>query len=119
MSESSKTAVKKQTEGRVPPEPQPELHLLEDIDALSSQAHDLRGTLQEITKIITRRMGTDVCSLYLLDSKGERLTLWATTGLDRTAVGKVSLDKHEGLTGLVIETREPVVAPRCHDARTE
>ena len=115
MSESSKTAVQRQTEGRVRPEPQsaqpPGLHLLEDIDALSSHAHDLRGTLQEITEIITQRMGTDVCSLYLLDSKGERLTLWATTGLDQTAVGKVSLDKHEGLTGLVIETREPVVAP--------
>ena len=115
MSESSKTAVQKQTEGRGRPEPRsaqpPGLHLLEDIDALSSHAHDLRGTLQEITQIIAQRMGTDVCSLYLLDSKGERLTLWATTGLDQTAVGKVSLDKHEGLTGLVIETQEPVVAP--------
>ena len=87
------------------------MHLLEDIDALFSRSHDLQATLQEITKIITRRMGTDVCSLYLLDTKGERLTLWATTGLDRTAVGKVSLDKHEGLTGLVIETREAVVVP--------
>ena len=87
------------------------MHLLEDIDALFSRSHDLQATLQEITKIITQRMGTDVCSLYLLDTKGERLTLWATTGLDRTAVGKVSLDKHEGLTGLVIETREAVVVP--------
>ena len=70
---------------------QPGQHLLEDIDALFSHAHDLQGTLQEITKIITQRMGTDVCSLYLLDSKEERLTLWATTGLDQTAIGKVSL----------------------------
>ena len=115
MNGSPKTAAKKRTEGPVRPEPgsaqQHSMHLLEDIDALFSRSHDLQATLQEITKIITRRMGTDVCSLYLLDTKGERLTLWATTGLDRTAVGKVSLDKHEGLTGLVIETREAVVVP--------
>ena len=115
MNGSPKTAAKKRTEGPVRPEPgsaqQHSMHLLEDIDALFSRSHDLQATLQEITKIITQRMGTDVCSLYLLDTKGERLTLWATTGLDRTAVGKVSLDKHEGLTGLVIETREAVVVP--------
>ncbi len=115
MNGSPKTAAKKRTEGPVRPEPQSaqqhSMHLLEDIDALFSRSHDLQATLQEITKIITQRMGTDVCSLYLLDTKGERLTLWATTGLDRTAVGKVSLDKHEGLTGLVIETREAVVVP--------
>ena len=115
MNGSPKTAAKKRTEGPVRPEPgsaqQHSMHLLEDIDALFSRSHDLQATLQEITKIITQRMGTDVCSLYLLDTKGERLTLWATTGLDRTAVGKVSLDKHEGLTGLVIETREAVIVP--------
>ena len=115
MDGSPKTAAKKRTKASARPEPRPEqqhgLRLLEDIDALLSSSHDLQDTLQEITKIITQRMGTDVCSLYLLDTRGERLTLRATTGLDRTAVGKVSMDKHEGLTGLVIETREPVVVP--------
>ena len=115
MNSSSKTAVKKRTELPVRPEPrsaqQQSKHLLKDIDALFSRSHDLQDTLQEITKIITRRMGTDVCSLYLLDTKGERLTLWATTGLDRAAIGNISLDKHEGLTGLVVETGEAVVVP--------
>lgn len=115
MNSPSKTVAERQTEPPTRPEPrsaqQHQQHLLEDIDALFSHSHDLQNTLQDITKIITERMGTDVCSLYLLDTKGARLTLWATTGLDRTAIGKVSLDKHEGLTGLVMETGEAVVVP--------
>ena len=85
--------------------------LFQDLDALFARSQDLRNTLQESTRIIAQRMGADVCSLYLLDAREERLTLWATTGLDRAAVGKVSMDKHEGLAGLVIETGEPVVVP--------
>ncbi len=84
------------------------LRLLEDIGALISHSHDLQGTLEEITKIIAERIGTDVCSLYLFDPKDRRLTLWATTGLERSAVGKVSMGVEEGLSGLVIEKMEPV-----------
>jgi phosphotransferase system enzyme I (PtsP) len=82
--------------------------LLEDIGSLVSRSHDLQETLEEITQTIAERMGADVCSLYLFDQKDKRLTLWATTGLDRTAVGKVSMNVAEGLTGLVIEKMESV-----------
>jgi len=84
------------------------LRLLEDIGTLIARSHDLRETLEEITQTIAERMGTEVCSLYLYDSKERRLTLWATTGLDRTAVGSVSMSIDEGLSGLVIEKMEPV-----------
>jgi phosphotransferase system enzyme I (PtsP) len=83
--------------------------LLEDIGTLVSRSHDLQETLEEITKTVAERMGTEVCSLYMLDPKEKRLTLWATTGLDRSAVGKVSMNIDEGLCGLVIERMEPVV----------
>ncbi len=93
--------------------PQPKrgrgLRLLEDIGSLLSRSHDLQETLENITQTVAERMGTDVCSLYLFDPKDKRLTLWATTGLDRAAVGKVSMNVDEGLTGLVIERMEPVV----------
>ncbi len=84
------------------------LRLLEDIGTLISRSHDLQETLQDITQTVAERTGTDVCSLYLFDSKDKRLTLWATTGLDRVAVGKVSMSIEEGLSGLVIEQMEPV-----------
>ncbi|MBI3248099.1 MAG: phosphoenolpyruvate--protein phosphotransferase [Deltaproteobacteria bacterium] len=84
------------------------LSLLEDIGTLIARSHDLQETLQDITKTIAERMNTDVCSLYMLDPQDTRLTLWATTGLDRSAVGKVSMSTKEGLCGLVIEKMEPV-----------
>lgn len=86
------------------------LRLLEDIGTLIARSHDLQETLQDITKIIADRMNTDVCSLYMLDPQDKRLTLWATTGLDRAAVGKVSMSTEEGLCGLVIERLAPVMA---------
>lgn len=85
------------------------LAVLEDIGALIGHSHDLQETLENIVKIVAERMGTEVCSLYLFDSKEERLTLWATTGLERAAVGKVTMSVDEGLTGMVIEKNEPVM----------
>jgi phosphotransferase system enzyme I (PtsP) len=97
------------------PQPQPKsghgLRLLEDIGTLISRSHDLQQTLEDITQTIAKRMGADVSSLYLFDPKDKRLTLWATTGLDQAAVGKVSMSIGEGLTGLVIEKMEPVAVP--------
>ncbi|MCS6924423.1 MAG: phosphoenolpyruvate--protein phosphotransferase [Candidatus Binatia bacterium] len=84
------------------------LRLLEDISALIAHSHDLQATLEEITKVIAERIGADVCSLYLFDARERRLTLWATTGLERAAIGKVSMRVEEGLSGLVIEKMEPV-----------
>ena len=88
-----------------------DLQLIEDIGALIVRSHDLKETLEEVTQTIAHRMGTDVCSLYLLGDKRKWLTLWATTGLDPSAVGTVRMRKEEGLTGLVIETMEPVMVP--------
>ncbi len=93
------------------PAPGRDLRLIEDIGALITRSHDLKQTLEEVTRTIARRMVTDVCSLYLLGTRNRWLTLWATTGLDRSAVGKVRMRKTEGLAGLVIETLEPVMAP--------
>lgn len=84
------------------------LRLLEDIGTLIARSHDLQGTLEEITRTIAERMETEVCSLYLYEAKERRLTLWATTGLDRAAVGNVTMSIDEGLSGLVIEKMEPV-----------
>jgi len=96
------------TPSRVVPRRGQSLRFLEDIGTRIAHSHDLQETLEELTQTIAERMGTEVCSLYLFDPKGRRLTLWATTGLDRTAVGKVSMDVDEGLTGLVLEKMEPV-----------
>ncbi len=82
-----------------------DLRTLEDISELILHSHDLRETLQNIVNLVAKRMGSDVCSLYLLEKDGETLTLYATKGLSKTSVGKVSMNTSEGLTGLVVEQR--------------
>ncbi len=104
-----RTRAKAPARPKTPPKRSHGLRLLEDIGTLIARSHDLQETLENITQTVAERMGTDVCSLYLFDPKDKRLTLWATTGLDRAAVGKVSMNVDEGLTGLVIERMEPVV----------
>ena len=84
--------------------------VLEAVTAASEHSDDLQETLQHIVEVIARRTNTDVCSIYLLEARVQRLTLRASTGLVRSAVGKVVMNVGEGLTGTVIEKLEPVMA---------
>jgi phosphotransferase system enzyme I (PtsP) len=84
--------------------------VLEDVSALAARSEDLQETLQRIVEVVAERASTEVCSLYILDPRAQRLTLWATTGLERSAVGKVTMSVEEGLTGMAIEKGEPVMA---------
>lgn len=86
------------------------IRVLEDVSAITAASEDLQDNLQQIVEVVAERTGADVCSLYILDTKAHRLTLWATAGLDRGAIGKVSMNVGEGLTGMVIEKLEPVLA---------
>ncbi len=91
---------------------------LEDISTLILNSHDLGETLDNIVRLVAKRMGTEVCSIYLLEKPENILRLQATKGLARKAVGKVCLKKGEGLTGLVLEKcqvltiQEPYKDPR-------
>jgi phosphotransferase system, enzyme I, PtsP len=87
----------------------PHLTILEDISTLISHSRDLQHTLNSIVATVSERMGTEVCSIYILDRQNKRLTLRATMGLDEESVGKVSMGTGEGLTGLVIEKMKPVM----------
>lgn len=84
------------------------LRTLEDISELILHSHDLRETLQNIVNLVSKRTGSDVCSLYLLEKDGETLTLYATKGLSKGSVGKVRMNTSEGLTGLVVEQQSVV-----------
>jgi phosphotransferase system, enzyme I, PtsP len=81
------------------------LRTLEDINTIILHSHDLLETLDNIVSLVAKRVGTDVCSIYLLEDDGETLTLRATRGLSRSAVGKITMKSSEGLTGLVVEQR--------------
>lgn len=84
------------------------LRTLEDISTLILHSHDLQETLDNIVDVVSIRMASDVCSIYLLDDDGETLRLHATKGLPRSAIGRITMNVSEGLTGLVVEQRTVV-----------
>lgn len=87
------------------------LRLLEHVSTLIGESENLQETLDSVVQVVAERMHTEACSVYLLDESATTLTLWATTGLERSSVGRVRMKISEGLTGLVIETMQPVAVP--------
>ena len=86
------------------------LRLLEDIGRTISHSADLRTSAQGIVDAIASHLSMEVCSIYVYAPERAQLTLWATTGLDPASVGKVTMGVNEGLTGIVVERLEPVMA---------
>jgi phosphotransferase system enzyme I (PtsP) len=87
----------------------PGLRVLADVTAISADTEDLHDRLQRFVELIAQVSETDVCSIYLLDERTQTLRLAATAGLDRSTVGKVTMAIGEGLTGMTLEKREPVM----------
>ncbi len=85
-----------------------ELAFLHEIAQLATQARDWDELMRSIVDGTTAAMRVEVCSFYLADHEGMRLTLAATNGLDRNQVGKVSLAWGEGITGRVAASRQPI-----------
>jgi phosphotransferase system enzyme I (PtsP) len=86
------------------------LALIEDISEIGgAPSADLSETLDRVVGTICDRMEVEVCSVYLFDPTRERLVLRATHGLEREAVGRVSMRPNEGLVGLAVERGDDVV----------
>jgi len=91
------------------------LRAIEDITSIILRSHDLAQTLDNIVTVVSRHMQSDACSIYLLQEDGETLTLQATKGLSKSAVGKITMKTSEGLTGLVVEQRGVVNVENAPD----
>ncbi len=88
---------------------QKEIITLEEISMLASSDYDLDEVLKGVVEKTARRLGVDVCSIYLWD--GEYLVLRGTYGLAQEAVGKAKLKIGEGITGSAVEARKPLLIP--------
>jgi phosphotransferase system enzyme I (PtsP) len=84
------------------------LDILRRIIQEVNAARDLDTALDIIVDRIQEAMGTQVCSVYLLNEDRDRYVFMANRGLNAGAVGKVSLGLSEGLVGYVGERAEPV-----------
>jgi phosphotransferase system enzyme I (PtsP) len=67
------------------------------------RAQTLEELLESAVNLVATEMGTDACSIYLLDPEDRQLRLMATHGLERSALGQVALNLGEGITGRVVQ----------------
>ena len=84
------------------------LNTLRKIVQEVNAAKDLKAALGIIVQRVREAMGSQVCSVYLLDPETKRFVLMATEGLNKKAIGKVSMAPNEGLVGLVGTREEPL-----------
>ena len=73
-----------------------------------SAAPDLPSALAITVNQIRDAMQVAACTIYLADEDNRELVLMATAGLNPQAVGRVRLDRRQGLVGLVAERQEPL-----------
>lgn len=93
-----------------------QIHLLQDIFQTIAESESPELSLERIGQMLIDRCGIDVGSIYVFDEVEKKLVLRATVGLTKESVGRISMDMHEGLTGLVLEKMAPVfvVNPSTH-----
>ena len=85
-----------------------ELSFLHEVAQVASSTLDWDEMLRQIIDRTTSAMQAEVCSLYLLDRREGQLTLVATNGLNRRAIGRAKLPLGEGITGWVAKARVPL-----------
>ena len=84
------------------------LNVLRNIVQEVNGAENLDSALAILVARVQAAMGTDVCSIFVLNHETRRYILRATEGLNPDSVGKVSLSASEGLVGLVAVREEPI-----------
>lgn len=85
--------------------------LLREVGRLLIRSHDLGETLDNLVRLVSRRMHSAGCSIYLVDDSGQELELRATRGLLPEAVGRVRLRTREGIVGRCLDLGEPISVP--------
>ncbi len=81
--------------------------LLRRLREIMAEQASAQARLDRLVSLIAANMVAEVCSIYLLRA-GKAFELFATEGLNRSAVHRTRLKVGEGLVGFVAETAEPV-----------
>jgi phosphotransferase system enzyme I (PtsP) len=92
------------------------ISILEEIFQIIAESDSPEHTLNRIVALVAQRFSVDVRSVYVYHPAQRRLILKATVGLKTELVGAISMGVDQGLTGLAIETMQPVfvVDPASH-----
>ncbi|MFQ3216167.1 MAG: phosphotransferase system enzyme I (PtsP) [Paraperlucidibaca sp.] len=84
------------------------LEILRRIVQEVDSAPNFQAALDILVSSVREAIGTEVCSVYLLDDRNNRLVLMANEGFNREAIGVVSMAMDEGLVGLCATREEPI-----------
>jgi phosphotransferase system enzyme I (PtsP) len=79
-------------------------HIIQEV----SSAEDFKEALEIMVRRIANALGTQACSIFLLDRHRGEYVLMATQGLNPKAVNRVRVPINKGLIGLVGEREEPI-----------
>jgi len=80
--------------------------LLEIISTVASSL-DLEEVLRGVVRLLTDASAVHACFVYLIEDDGQRLVMRAASEPYGHLVGRISLERGEGLAWWVIEHREP------------
>ncbi|HEY5046697.1 MAG TPA: phosphoenolpyruvate--protein phosphotransferase [Rhizomicrobium sp.] len=81
--------------------------LLRRLREIMAEKASAQVRLDRLVAVIAANMVAEVCSIYLRRA-GNSLELFATEGLNRSAVHRTRMRSGEGLVGLIAETAEPI-----------
>ncbi len=81
--------------------------LLRRLREIMAEPSSAQARFDRLVAVIAANMVAEVCSIYLRRA-GNVLELFATEGLNRTAVHRTRMRSGEGLVGLVAESAEPI-----------
>lgn len=84
------------------------LKILRRIIQEVASAQDFTDALNIMVDRVAKSLGSDACSIFLLDRLRGEYVLMATKGLNPQAVGKVRVPINQGLIGFIGEREEPL-----------
>ena len=84
------------------------LNTLRQIVQAFAQEADFAASVRLLAQQVRAALGTEVCSIYLLNDARDGYRLAATEGLNQAQIGEVILAQNQGLVGLVGRRAEPL-----------
>lgn len=89
--------------------PQERLAAVRDLSAFVTRSIPMSWLADGVTSRLSALLEAPVVSLYLLEDDGRTLVMRGNVGFSDQAVGAIRLQAGEGLTGMAVESRCPVV----------
>ncbi|MBN2050943.1 MAG: phosphoenolpyruvate--protein phosphotransferase [Spirochaetales bacterium] len=80
-----------------------------ELNWLFSNSEDIRSFLDKIVQMVSKHMHAGAATVFLWNDNKEELILEATIGLNKGAIGQVRLKPGEGLTGLALLNKQPIL----------